>query len=119
MIETDVLIIGSGGAGLRAAIETASRGLQTTIVSKGSVNRSGSSPMIGGDLMVDGKSLHDFGLNGNVDDSPQKWFRDMCIEGYYLNNQQLVQNGPHFVLLPPFRLLTHSKAHTHLDDPHS
>lgn len=92
MIETGVLIIGSGGTGLRAAIESASAGVRTTLVTKGSVNRSGASPLAGADVMLDGKSLHALGYPGDPEDSPEKWFRDICIEGFYLNNQQLVRN---------------------------
>ncbi len=92
MIETDILIIGSGGAGLRAAIETNTRGIRTAIVTKGSLTRSGASPMIGGDIMADGKTLHDLGFNGDLNDTPEKWAKDICIEGYYLNDQRLVQN---------------------------
>jgi len=92
MIETDVLIVGSWGAGLRAAIEAASSGVQTILVTKGAVNRSGASPLAGADVMLDGKSLHDLGYPGDPEDSPEKFFRDICIEGFYLNNQRLVTN---------------------------
>ncbi|MFX0199523.1 MAG: FAD-binding protein [Candidatus Hodarchaeota archaeon] len=92
MIETDVLIVGSGGAGLRAAIEAVSSGVQTIIVTKGAVTRSGASPLAGADVMLDGKSLNNLGYPGDPEDSPEKFFRDICIEGYYLNNQRLVMN---------------------------
>ena len=92
MIETDVLIVGSGGAGLRAAIEAISSGVQTILVTKGAVNRSGASPLAGADVMLDGKSLYDLGYPGDPEDSPEKFFRDICIEGFYLNNQRLVTN---------------------------
>ena len=91
MIETDVLIVGSGGAGLRAAIESASKGVSTLLVTKGAINRSGATPLAGADIMLDGKSLHNLGYPGDPDDNPQKFFRDICIEGFYLNNQKLVQ----------------------------
>ena len=47
-ISTDVLIIGSGGAGSRAAIEVDESGLKATIVSKGLSFRSGCTGMAEG-----------------------------------------------------------------------
>ena len=47
-IKTDVLIIGSGGAGSRAAIEVDDAGLKATIVSKGLSFRSGCTGMAEG-----------------------------------------------------------------------
>ena len=47
-IKTDVLIIGSGGAGSRAAIEVDNAGLKATIVSKGLSFRSGCTGMAEG-----------------------------------------------------------------------
>lgn len=41
LIETDVLIIGSGAAGMRAAIEVNEQGVHATIVTKGLLGRSG------------------------------------------------------------------------------
>ena len=82
MIETDVLIIGSGGAGLRSAIEAVNADAKTILVTKGTVNRSGASPLAGADIMLDGRSLHELGYSANPDDSPEKWFRDICIEGF-------------------------------------
>ena len=37
----DVVIVGSGGGGLRAAISAAERGCKTLIIAKGRINRSG------------------------------------------------------------------------------
>ena len=47
-IQTDVLIVGSGGAGSRAAIEVDDAGLKATIVSKGLSFRSGCTGMAEG-----------------------------------------------------------------------
>ena len=38
----DVVVIGSGGGGLRAAISAAEEGARTLIIAKGKINRSGS-----------------------------------------------------------------------------
>ena len=48
-ITTDVLIVGSGGAGSRAAIEVDNAGLKATIVSKGLSFRSGCTGIASGD----------------------------------------------------------------------
>lgn len=48
IIECDVLIIGSGGAGCRAAIEVSENGLEPLIVSKGLSFKSGCTGMAEG-----------------------------------------------------------------------
>ena len=87
----DVLVIGSEGAGLRAAIESCDKGARTTLVSKGRIGKSGATMLAGADITLDGKSAGKIGLAGNEDDSPEKFFRDIVIQGYYVNNQRLVQ----------------------------
>ena len=47
IIKTDVLIIGGGGAGVRAAIEADRHGASVTLLNKGIISRSGISPMAG------------------------------------------------------------------------
>lgn len=46
-LETDVLIIGSGGAGMRAAIEAARNNVNVAIVDKGRIGKSGATPTAG------------------------------------------------------------------------
>src|SRR3954454_12193617 len=58
MLTTDVLIIGSEGAGARAAWEVADRGLEATVVTKGRFTRSGSALTAAADLDVDSASLY-------------------------------------------------------------
>lgn len=90
-IPSDVLIIGGGNAGLRAAIEAAGLGARTVVVSKGPFP-SGASAVAGGLLQAsfdphDSKDIH---------------FRDTVEGGWYLNNQRLVRivvdNAPDRVL---------------------
>lgn len=50
--ETDVLIIGSGLAGLRAAIETAKNGVKTVVTSKSSIETGSNSALAGGGLSI-------------------------------------------------------------------
>ncbi len=83
IIKTDVLIIGSGGAGCRAAIEVSNEGKQALIVSKGLSFRSGCTGMAEG------------GYNaalGLVDpeDSIEAHIKDTLKGGGYLNDPKLV-----------------------------
>lgn len=88
--DSDVLVIGSGGAGLRAAIEAA-KTTSVTLVSKGPVGRSGATILAGADIMADGAALHALGYPGNPADNPAAWAKDILIEGFYLNDENLVQ----------------------------
>ena len=89
---TDVLIVGSEGAGARAAIGAADEGLQVIIATKGRVGRTGATVTAGADFTVDGKSAKDYcGLPGDDRDSPERFFEEIVTEGLYLNNQELVE----------------------------
>ncbi len=93
-IECDVLIIGAGGAGLRAAIEASDNGAKTVVVSKTLLGKSHT-------VMAEG------GINaalGNVDreDNWKIHFKDTMVEGQMLSNcrmaERLVKNAPGMVL---------------------
>jgi succinate dehydrogenase/fumarate reductase flavoprotein subunit len=86
---TDVLVVGSGGAGLRAAIAAADRA-PVTLVSKGPLGRSGATILAGADIMADGGSLARFGYPDLPGDTPDAWARDIVIEGFHLNDENLV-----------------------------
>ena len=88
-LETDVLVIGSGGAGLRAAIEAAKHA-QVTLVSKGPLGRSGATILSGADIMADGASLHRLGFPDDANDTPEAWAADILVEGFHLNDENLV-----------------------------
>ena len=80
---SNVLVIGSGGAGLRAAIEAKLSGVEVTVIGK----------RIKEDVHT---VLAAGGINaalGNVDsqDSWQQHFADTIIEGYGLSNPQMVE----------------------------
>jgi len=87
----DVLVVGGGGASLRAAIAAAERGASVLLVSKGRAGRSGATLLAGADLTLDGRSLRELGFPGAPDDSPEKWMNDIVTQGFYLNNQRLVE----------------------------
>jgi len=83
-VTCDVLVIGGGGAALRAAIEAARHDLSVVIVSKGPLGRSGCTVMAEG------------GYNAvlrteSPDDSFELHFRDTVEGGSYLNDQRLVE----------------------------
>jgi succinate dehydrogenase/fumarate reductase flavoprotein subunit len=92
VLETDVLVVGGGGAGFRAAIGAREKGVGVTLLSKGPLARCGASPMAGADFTLDGRSMSQIdGLNGDPGDSPEKVFNDIVTQGCYLNNQKLVE----------------------------
>ncbi len=83
-ISTDVLIIGSGGAGSRAAIEVDDAGLKAIIVSKGLSFRSGCTGMAEGGYNAVFKAV-------DKDDSIEAHIHDTLKGGSYLNDTKLVE----------------------------
>ncbi|MBR3155486.1 MAG: fumarate reductase subunit A [Methanobrevibacter sp.] len=83
-ISTDVLIIGSGGAGSRAAIEVDDAGIKAIIVSKGLSFRSGCTGMAEGGYNAVFKTV-------DKDDSIDAHFNDTLKGGSYLNDKKLVE----------------------------
>jgi succinate dehydrogenase/fumarate reductase flavoprotein subunit len=100
-ITTDVLIIGGGGAGFRAAIAAREKGVEVVLLSKGPLARCGATPMAGADFTLDGLSLSRMGFAGEPKDSKETFFSDIVHQGYYLNNQKLVEQ---YVTRAPDRL---------------
>lgn len=92
IVNTDILIVGSEGAGARAAIEAASRGASVIVTTKGIIGKSGATVTADADIDVDSRSCCElFGLPGDVNDSPEKFMEDMIIEGEYLGDQNLIE----------------------------
>ena len=83
-ISTDVLIIGSGGAGSKAAIEVDNAGLKATIVSKGLSFRSGCTGMAEGGYNAVFKTV-------DKDDSIEAHINDTLKGGSFLNDKKLVE----------------------------
>ncbi|HJO72961.1 MAG TPA: FAD-binding protein [Rhodospirillales bacterium] len=91
VVETNLLIIGSEGAGARAAIEAADRGVTVLVATKGYAGKSGATLTAGADIDVDSRSLVElFDLPGDVRDTPETFMEDMLVEGEYINDQRLV-----------------------------
>ncbi|HEC92644.1 MAG TPA: FAD-dependent oxidoreductase [Candidatus Atribacteria bacterium] len=56
IVNTDVLVIGSGVTGMRAAIEAAQKGVTVTLVNKGYFGKSGSSLVADAGIAIDSAS---------------------------------------------------------------
>jgi succinate dehydrogenase/fumarate reductase flavoprotein subunit len=95
IIETDVLVVGGGGAGFRAAIGAKQAGVKALLISKGPLARCGATPMAGADFTLDGLSLSQMGFPGEPKDTKEKFFNDIVTQGFYLNNQKLLEQYIH------------------------
>ncbi|TWF93427.1 fumarate reductase/succinate dehydrogenase flavoprotein subunit [Saccharopolyspora dendranthemae] len=81
--EYDVVVIGAGGAGLRAAIETRSAGLRTAVVCKSLFGKAHT-------VMAEGGIAASMG-NVNSRDDWQVHFRDTMRGGKFLNNWRMAE----------------------------
>jgi len=92
-MDIDVLVVGSGGAGMLAAATAAAAGQRTVLLSKCQVARSGATATITGDCSVDGKTCVDLlGLKADPNDDEQAFFEDTIKGGRFLNDQRLVED---------------------------
>ncbi len=82
--QCDVLVIGSGGAGCRAAIEARKYGLKVIIVSKGLSFKSGCT------TLAEGGYNAAFGYV-DTEDTVEDHFKDTLKGGAYLNDPELVK----------------------------
>src|SRR6202046_3368250 len=81
--EYDVLVVGAGGAGLRAAIEASAAGVKTGVVTKSLLGKAHT-------VMAEGGKA---AAMGNVDDR-DNWkvhFADTMRGGQYLNNPRMAE----------------------------
>ncbi len=81
--EHDILIVGAGGAGLRAAIAAAERGLSVGVVTKSLIGKAHT-------VMAEGGVAASMG-NVDADDGWQTHFMDTMKSGKFLNNWQMVE----------------------------
>ena len=81
--EHDVIVIGAGGAGLRAAIEASSHGAKTALICKSLLGKAHT-------VMAEGGIAAAFG-NVDGDDSWQIHFQDTLFGGKYLNNWRMAE----------------------------
>lgn len=82
--QTDVLVIGAGGAGARAAIAAAEAGAQVILTSKGPLARSGITPLA--QWSLEAAMAHE-----NPADSTRQHFLDIVREGRNLCDQNLAE----------------------------
>src|SRR6188768_4457778 len=83
VIDTDVLVIGAGGAGLRAAIEASAAGVKVAVITKSLLGKAHT-------VMAEGGMA---AAMGNVDDR-DNWrvhFADTMRGGQYLNNPRMAE----------------------------
>jgi succinate dehydrogenase/fumarate reductase flavoprotein subunit len=92
VLSVGVLVVGSEGAGARAAIEASKYTDDVMIVTKGKFGQSGATLTAGADIDVDSASVKRlFDMPGDDRDSPDIFMEDIIKEGKYLNNQSLVE----------------------------
>lgn len=102
MLTVDVLIVGSEGAGARAAAAAADAGADVLVLTKGPLGRSGATLTAEAGISVDGESAYRlFGLPQGRGDSMECFFEDTVRSGKFLNDQRLVQAMVEEI---PFRL---------------
>ncbi len=82
-LETDVVIVGAGGAGMRAAIAAAEQGVRVILLTKGQAARSGATPMACPSYQAA------FAMEDDRD-NPDIAFEDTCFEGRYLGDENLI-----------------------------
>ncbi len=80
-IDTDVLVIGGGGAGLRAAIAAAKHGAKVVLLSQSQAGYGNNTAIAAGKMCVVIKP----------EDSPESYFKDAISAGRFINDQRLVQ----------------------------
>jgi succinate dehydrogenase / fumarate reductase flavoprotein subunit len=83
LVDTDVVVIGAGGAGLRAAIEASATGVKTAVITKSLLGKAHT-------VMAEGGMA---AALANVDDrdSWQVHFADTMRGGQYLNNWRMAE----------------------------
>src|SRR5881398_2925682 len=79
----DVVVIGAGGAGLRAAIEARAQGKRTAVICKSLFGKAHT-------VMAEGGIAASMG-NVNSDDNWQVHFRDTMRGGKFLNNPRMAE----------------------------
>ena len=82
-IDTDLLIIGAGGSGLRAAVEALNTGVSVTILSKSLLGKAHT-------VMAEGGIAASLG-DVDPEDNWKVHFKDTMVEGVYLSDWRLVE----------------------------
>lgn len=87
----DVIVVGSGGAGLNAAWHARAEGARVLLLNKGFAGRTGATVTTGGGISVAGESLIAQGLPGDAADREEVFLADTLRAGQFLGDQRLVE----------------------------
>ena len=82
-IKTDLIIVGGGAAGMRAAIAAAQENVNVVLLTKGQAAHSGATPMACPSYQAA------FAMEDDRD-NPEIAFEDTCFEGRYLGDENLI-----------------------------
>jgi succinate dehydrogenase/fumarate reductase flavoprotein subunit len=85
-INTDVVVVGGGGAACRAAIEVSEKGLECIMLDKGRPGRSGATPCALWSIQAP------MGSRGRDErDNPDQFFEDMVKAGRFIGDQNIAE----------------------------
>lgn len=121
-VDTDVLIIGSGGTGLRAAIEARRYGIQVFVIDKGVIGMNSNTRYSGGGLKAALPGILETRYT-TIFSTPEEHFQAALLHGEYLNDQELIETltleAPGRVLeLQEFGVTTFRAMYYHVHYPH-
>ncbi len=122
IVDTDVLIIGSGGTGLRAAIEARRYGVQVFVIDKGVIGMNSNTRYSGGGLKAALPGILETRYT-TIFSTPEEHFQAALVHGEYLNDQELIETlaleAPARVLeLQEFGVTTFRAMYYHIHYPH-
>jgi fumarate reductase (CoM/CoB) subunit A len=122
IVDTDVLILGSGGTGLRAAIEARRYGAQVFVVDKGVIGLNSNTRYSGGGLKAALPGILETRYT-TIYSTPEEHFQAALVHGEYLNDQDLIETlaleAPARVLeLQEFGVNTFQAIYYHVHYPH-
>jgi fumarate reductase (CoM/CoB) subunit A len=89
-IRTDVCIVGSGGAGLRAAVEARRYGVQVLLMDKVVIGTNNNTRYSGGGIKAALPGILSSAYT-KIFDSPREHFEAALVHGEYLNDQELIE----------------------------
>ena len=102
VVETNVLIVGTGAAGLRAAIEAKRYGAEVLVVDKSLIGVNNNTAFAGGGLKAALPGILDDSMNKAGYQTPEEHLVDTVKYGRYLSDQRLVEK---LAIEAPARLL--------------
>jgi succinate dehydrogenase/fumarate reductase flavoprotein subunit len=120
--DADVLIIGSGGTGLRAAIEARRYGVEVLVIDKAVIGMNSNTRYSGGGLKAALPGILETRYT-TIFSTPEEHFQAALLHGEYLNDQELIETltleAPARVLeLQEFGVTTFRAMYYHVQYPH-